>query len=343
MSVIQTPDYFGSSFAQAFNQASLLAERARREEEERKRNEQSWNKFADTFVPQQPTDVQSVPVATSPIPGQSGNTQEPSAPVQAPTTTNEQVNMPSKNPYKQLEYQTGKDFAAKLQSMSQLQPQERQMAMRQLWNERESTLANARYDQFNTEISDLMGSYNPQDRLSEVQTKAKVVSIAKKYKIDPQDALKLFDRPKPIVVGGSLVDPDTYKELYRAPEKPDRVSANTIYTQQQENERARIRAQNQEPKVPEWEKEHHNYEKGIGVTDAQLAQKYWAEPDSIEAKDQPKYNAATARLNGYLSQRNLTADEQQFLRGIDSSKVSKEEGFKMLQQYRMNKLNGIRE
>lgn len=107
--------------------------------------------------------------------------------------------------------------------------------------------------------------------------------------------------------------------------------------------------QNKEPKKPEWEKEHHDYEKTHGMNDAQLVQEYWAMSQDpaqsalITPEKQAKYNVASARVNKYLAQPNLTKDEQDFLSSLDRSKLTQEQGFKMLQQYRMNKLNGIRQ
>lgn len=318
---------------------------------DKKNEEEAWNKFAQTFVPQQPTDTQAVQVAASPIPGQSGIGTQPSSPVQAPQTTTEQVDIPSKDPYKQLEYQTGKEFAAKLGSLSKLAPQERQMAMRQLYQEREQTLANARYDKFSQDMEGIMAEYNPADPVSAYKAKAKAVALGRKLKIDTGDVLKMFDGDKPISVapGTTLINPRTMQPMYTAPKD----NSITPYQQANLNLRRQQLLQSQQNKdnkeANAWEKDHLTYEKTHGVTDAQAMNEYWAMSQDpaqsalITPEKQAKYNVASARINKYLSQPNLTKDEQEFLSTLDRSKLTQEQGFKMLQQYRMNKLNGIRQ
>lgn len=193
MAVIQTPDYFGNAFAQAFAQSRHYAQ----QEAERKRQEEAWKQYSSTFVPSQPMDVQQVQAPVSALPGQSGIGTQPSAPVQQPIQTQtEQVNMPSKDTYKQLEYQTGKEFAEKLKGMAGLAPQERQMAMRQLYADREQVLSNARYDKFSQDMEGIMAEYNPADPVASHKAKAKAIALGRRLKIDTGDVLKLFEEPK---------------------------------------------------------------------------------------------------------------------------------------------------
>ena len=177
-----------------------------------KRNEtEAWNKFSDTFVPQQPMDAQEVQTPVSPLPGQISNGVSASNPALAqsnytprgnelglavPDTISTQVNMPSKDPYKQLEYQTGKEFATKLKALSALNPNERQFAMRQLYQEREQLLSNARYDKFSQDMEGIMAEYNPADPVASHKAKAKAIALGRRLKIDTGDVLKLFEEPK---------------------------------------------------------------------------------------------------------------------------------------------------
>lgn len=193
-----------------------------------KRNEtEAWNQFSNTFVPSQPMDVQQVQAPVSELPGQSGIGTQPSAPVQQPIQTQtEQVNMPSKDPYKQLEYETGKEFATKLKALSGLNPQERQFAMRQLYQEREQLLSNARYDKFSQDMEGIMAEYNPADPVAAHKAKAKAIALGRRLKIDTGDVLKLFEEPKQnlqfapdgtMFVNGRQA---SNQGQYRAPEKP---------------------------------------------------------------------------------------------------------------------------
>ena len=314
-----------------------------------RRQQESWNKFSDTFVPQQPMDVQQVQTPVQPLPGQAALATQPSASVEQPQTTTTQANMPSKDPYKQLEYETGKEFAAKLKALSGLNPQERQFAMRQLYQEREQLLSNARYDKFSQDMEGIMAEYNPADPVAAYKAKAKAIALGRRLKIDTGDVLKLFEQDKPISVapGTTLLNPRTMQPMFTAP-KDQSMTPYQQATLGLRRQELGLKEQ-KEPKKPEWEKEHHDYEQKYGMTDAQLVNEYWAMSQDpaqsalITPDKQAKYNVAAARVNKYLAQPNLTADEQEFLSGIDRSKVSKEEGFKMLQQYRMNKLNGIRQ
>jgi len=101
-----------------------------------------------------------------------------------------------------------------------------------------------------------------------------------------------------------------------------------------------------EPKKPEWEIQHSKYESGEGMKDAQLLNEYQSktqEESFIKPEDQQKYNVATARINQYTSQPNITADEQKFLSTLDRRTTTKEQAMQHLRQYRINKLNGIRQ
>ena len=345
MGVIQTPDYFGNAFAQSFAQSRHYAQ----QEAERKRQEEAWKQYSSTFVPSQPMDVQQIQAPVSALPGQSGLGTQPSAPVQQPIQTQtEQVNMPSKDTYKQLEYQTGKEFAEKLKGMAGLAPQERQMAMRQLYADREQVLSNARYDKFSQDMEGIMAEYNPADPVASHKAKAKAIALGRRLKIDTGDVLKLFEEPKQnlqfapdgtMFVNGKQA---SGQGQYRAPEKPT--------GQLTEYQRWQIaNQQDKEPKMQTWEKDHTTYEKTHGMTDAQAMNEYWAMSQDpaqsalITPEKQAKYNVASARVNKYPAQPNLTKDEQDFLSSLDRSKLTQEQGFKMLQQYRMNKLNGIRQ
>ena len=165
--------------------------------------------------------------------------------------------------------------------------------------------------------------------------------LAEAFGLKQQDP-KLSIAPDGRVVDMRTGQPVSGAPSYRAPEKP--TGQLTEYQRWQiENQ------QNKEPKKAEWEKEHHDYEKTHGMNDAQLVQEYWAMSQDpaqsalITPEKQAKYNVASARVNKYLAQPNLTKDEQDFLSSLDRSKLTQEQGFKMLQQYRMNKLNGIRQ
>lgn len=241
MAYIPASNNFANAFNLTLHQSMAQAER----DAERKRQEDSWNKFATSFVPQQPTEQTQVQVPTSPIPGQSGITTQPSESVIPPTTQTQTINTPSKDPYKQLEFETGKQFAEQLRAMSGMNPAERQMAMRNLWDTREKTLSDARFEKFTTDLNDLMAGMNPADPVSFHTTRAKAITLGKKAGIDAGTVLKMFEQDKPVAVaaGTTLLDPRTMKPLYVSPEKP----MNDYQAQRLDLERQRLRQYQDKP------------------------------------------------------------------------------------------------
>jgi hypothetical protein len=128
----------------------------------------------------------------------------------------EQAQVASKDPVKQLEYQTGKIFAEQLKGMAQLHPQERQMAMRNAWAQREQVLSEARFEQFNTKLAEVMATTNWNDPASAHLAKVSLVALGKKAGVDSNAVLRALEPKAPVhFPAGSMVQqPDgSYKQI----------------------------------------------------------------------------------------------------------------------------------
>jgi len=166
----------------------------------------------------QPTQV---PVATSPIPGQSGITTQPSEAVQSPTVQTETQMLPQEDLYKKGKADILNAYSQKIKTALPQMRDSRVAAqfIHQAMTDRDMALAQHNSDSFQ---QDLM-SLSADTEKSPTQKAAIAFSLNSKYKIGmkPQEILQMFEGPKPVALsdGGVLVNPITGKIVAQAPRK----------------------------------------------------------------------------------------------------------------------------
>ena len=207
----------GSAFSNAFMGAYQMMMQREKEEQDKKDLMKSYAAFAGVNDPPMSTtspvtQQTQVPVAIGAIPGQNGNTQEPSAPVQAPQTQmqTETFTTQKEDPWKAGKAAIQNAYTAKIkQGLPQMtDPKIAAQFIHQATTERDMAFMQHNSDSFQSELSGLMTD----DSKTPTQKAAIAFSLNSKYKIGlkPNEILGMFEAKGPqtqvIGRGGALVD-----------------------------------------------------------------------------------------------------------------------------------------